>query len=129
MNWSIILTEIFQVCIIPLLGLLTGYLCAFIKKKTDQVKKSTKSDLADKYLSLLETTVINCILATKQTYVDSLKDKNAFDEAAQKEAFNRTYNAVVANLTAEAEIYLSEVTKDLPAFIAELIEANISRMK
>ena len=129
MNWSIILTEIFKVCIIPLLGLLTGYLCAFIKKKADQIQKNTKSELAEKYLGLLETTVINCVLATKQTYVDSLKDKNAFDEAAQKEAFNRTYNAVVANLTAEAEIYLAEVTKDLPAFISELIEANISQMK
>lgn len=129
MNWSFILTEIFKVCIIPLLGLLTGYLCAFIKKKTDQVQKNTKSELAQKYLGLLEATVINCVLATKQTYVDSLKDKNAFDEAAQKEAFNRTYNAVVANLTAEAEIYLAEITKDLPAFISELIEANISQMK
>lgn len=129
MVWTEILTEIFKVCIIPLLGLLTGYLVAFIKKKMDAVTKNTESELAKKYLGLLEETVINCVLTTKQTYVDALKDKNAFDADAQKEAFERTYNAVIANLTEEGRKYLEQVTADLPQFITEMIEARVAQTK
>ena len=129
MGWTEILTEIFKVCIIPLLGLLTGYLVAFIKKKMDAVTKNTESELTKKYLGLLEETVINCVLTTKQTYVDALKDKNAFDADAQKEAFERTYNAVIANLTEEGRKYLEQVTADLPQFITEMIEARVAQTK
>jgi hypothetical protein len=129
MGWTEILTEIFKVCIIPLLGVLTGYLVAFIKKKMDAVTKNTESELTKKYLGLLEETVINCVLTTKQTYVDALKNKNAFDADAQKEAFERTYNAVVANLTEESRKYLEQVTADLPQFITEMIEARVAQTK
>ena len=129
MEWTTILTEIFQVCIIPLLGVLTAYLVSFIKKKGDAVTKEVNSDLAKKYLGLLEETVINCVLTTKQTYVDALKDQNAFTAEAQKEAFEKTYKAVLANLTDEAQKYLGEVTKDLPAFITEMIEAKVAQTK
>jgi hypothetical protein len=42
-------------------------------------KAKTDSTMTDKYLGLLETTIIDCIKATNQTYVNALKDKNAFD--------------------------------------------------
>jgi hypothetical protein len=129
MGWTEILTEIFKVCIIPLLGVLTGYLVAFIKKKMDAVTKNTESELTKKYLGLLEETVINCVLTTKQTYVDALKNKNAFDADAQKEAFERTYSAVVANLTDESRKYLEQITADLPQFITEMIEARVAQTK
>jgi hypothetical protein len=129
MGWTEILTEIFKVCIIPLLGVLTGYLVAFIKKKMDAVTKNTESELTKKYLGLLEETVINCVLTTKQTYVDALKNKNAFDADAQKEAFERTYSAVVANLTEESRKYLEQITADLPQFITEMIEARVAQTK
>jgi hypothetical protein len=32
-------------------------------------------------------TITNCVIATNQTYVNSLKEQGKFDEAAQKEAF------------------------------------------
>ena len=35
MDYMALLQEIFQVCIIPLLGVLTTYLVMFIKNKTD----------------------------------------------------------------------------------------------
>lgn len=129
MDWITILTEIFNVCIVPLLGLLTGYLVAFIKSKMDALAANTKSELAKKYLNLLEETVTNCVLTTKQTYVDNLKKENAFTAEAQKEAFQRTYEAVIANLTEEAKVYLNEVSADLPKFIGEMIESKIALTK
>ena len=35
---------------------------------------------------MLEDTIMKSVIATTQTYVEALKGKNAFDEAAQKEA-------------------------------------------
>ena len=129
MDWTTIGTQIFTVCIIPLLGLLTGYVVTFLKQKIDALSKTTNNELATKYLDMLKDTVANCILATNQTYVDVLKDKNAFDATAQKEAFNKTYEAVMANLTEEAKKYLGHVTNDLPTLVTELIESKIAQNK
>ena len=57
---------------------------------------------------------------------NSLKDKNAFDAEAQKEAFNITYNAVNDILNAEAKNYLSNIVGDLQKYITEQIEAAVN---
>lgn len=129
MIWTQILAEIFEVCIIPLLGLLTGYLIVFIKQRMDALIKDSNSELAKKYLELLKETVTNCVLATKQTYVDELKKAGKFDVEAQKVAFAKTYDAVMASLTEESKKYLAEITNDLPQFVTELIEARIAITK
>ena len=129
MDWSEIGNQIFKVCIIPLLGLLTGYLIQFIKTKTAETKKVTKNDIAVNYINLLEQTICDCIVATNQIYVKALKDKNAFDAEAQKEALQITLNAVKTILSDDAEEYLAMFVKDLDTYIVEKIEANIEKMK
>ena len=47
-----LLQQIFQVCIIPLLGVLTTYLVMFIRNKTDQLKKETDNELYQKYMEI-----------------------------------------------------------------------------
>ena len=124
-----ILNQILNICVFPLLGVLTAYLIAFIRKKTAQLQEKSHNDTIDKYLGMLELTIVNCVLATKQTYVDALKGQNAFTAEAQKEAFNKTYEAVMASLTEEAKKYLSEITNDLNAYITEQIEATVAKTK
>lgn len=129
MDWMTILNQILNICVYPLLGLLTAYLIAFFRKKIAETQEKTHNETINKYLNLLETTVINCVLATKQTYVDTLKGQNAFDAEAQKAAFHKTFEAVMASLTDEAKIYLSEVTNDLTTYITEQIEATVAKTK
>ena len=129
MNWLEILNTIFQLAIIPLIIAGTGLLIAFISAKTKQIKDKTKSDVVDKYLGMLEDTITKAVIATTQTYVEALKNKNAFDEAAQKEAFTRTYNAVIAVLTEDAYKYLTAVVGDLEAYITTRIEYNVNMTK
>ena len=129
MDWLELLNKIFDVCLVPLLGLLTTYLVTFLKSKIEQAKGATKNELLNKYLGILETTVVNCVVATNQTYVDALKDKNAFDAAAQKEAFSMTYEAVMASLTDDVKAGLSEVAMDLPTFVKQLIERTVANEK
>lgn len=129
MNWLEILQQIFQVCIVPLLGILTSYLVVFIKNKTKQLEESTDNELYQKYMRLLSETVTNCVIATNQTYVEALKNKNAFDIDAQREAFNLTYQAVLRILSHDATEYLSNAVGDLDTYIRKMIEAEVNTNK
>ena len=57
---------------------------------------------------MLINTIETCVIATNQTYVDALKNKNAFTPEAQKEAFEKIKNAVLAILGEEGQKYLSQ---------------------
>jgi hypothetical protein len=129
MDWLNILDQVFDVCLIPLLGLATSILIVYVKAKIAEGKEKTNSELADKYLGLLEITVIDCIRATNQTYVNALKDKNAFDAEAQKQALAQTTEAVLAILSEDAKEYLAHFVGDLDVLIKEKIEANIETVK
>ena len=129
MDWMEMLKQIFQVCIIPLLGILTVYIVKFINAKSEELKATANNELYQKYITLLTDTITSCVIATNQTYVDALKDKNAFDKEAQKEAFNRTYNAVLAILTDDVKNYFTEVVGDFQAFLTEKIEAEVKLNK
>ena len=129
MDWLNILDQIFDICLVPLLGLATVVLIFFVKQKIAESKEKTDNAMANKYLGLLEMTIIDCIRATNQTYVNALKDKNAFDGDAQKEALKQTTNAVLKILSNDAKEYLSHFVGDLDETIKEKIEANIETVK
>ena len=128
-NTMEMLQKIFEICIIPLLGVLTTYLVMFIRNKTEMMKKETDNELYKKYMDLLSETIVKCVIATNQTYVENLKNKNAFDAAAQKEAFNRTYDAVMNILSQDAIEFLNEAVGDLDTYIRKTIEAQVNMNK
>ena len=126
MDYMEMLQKIFEVCVIPLLGILTTYLVIFIKQKSKELQETTDNELYKKYIELLQDTIVRCVIATNQTYVEALKDKNAFDKEAQEHAFKMTYDAVMAILTDDAKVYLSNVFGDLEVYITKLIEAEVN---
>lgn len=123
MDWMNLLQQIFEVCIIPLLGILTTYFIVFIKNKSNELKEVTDNELYRKYIDLLQDTIVRCVIATNQTYVENLKNKNAFDKEAQEEAFKMTYDAVMVILTDDAKEYLNNAVGDLQLYVTKLIEA------
>lgn len=129
MNWTEILQNLFVVVIIPLLGLITKYMVQFFAVKNEELKEKTDNEIFKKYFDMLNKTVTNCVIATNQTYVDALKDKNAFTEEAQKEALQKTYSAIMAILSEDAKDYLSNATGDLQSYIMNLIEAQVKENK
>lgn len=129
MDWMVILYQIFDLCIVPLLGILTMYLVQFIRMKSQEIADKTESDLADKYIQMLTDTITACVIATNQTYVDALKKQGKFDREAQKYAFDLTFNAVMAVLSDEAKHYLASVYGDLTAYITTRIEAEVNVSK
>lgn len=129
MEWLPLLYQILEVCVIPLLGILTAYIVKFINAKSAEIQNKVDNDTADKYIGMLNDTISACVIATTQTYVEALKKQNAFTAEAQKEAFNLTFNAVMSVLTDDAKSYLTEIYGDLTAYITNKIEAEVNMNK
>ena len=79
MDWLNLLTQIFEVCIIPLLGILTTYIVKYIQVKSAEITEKTDNAIVDKYTVMLADTITACVLATNQTYVEALKKQGKFD--------------------------------------------------
>jgi hypothetical protein len=126
MDWLALLSDIFEVCVLPLLGVLTMYIVKFIQVKSTEITNKVDNDLVDKYVAMLAVTIENCVIATNQTYVESLKQAGKFDAEAQKTAFNMTKNAVMAILSDEAKKYLESAVGDLNEYITQQIEAAVN---
>ena len=129
MDFQTLIPVIFQVCLIPLLAILTKYLVAWIQVKTKELTDTKDNEMFTKYMTLLSDTVIDCVVATNQTYVNTLKEQGKFDAEAQKEAFNKTYEAVMRILTDDAKKYLSEMLGDLDLYINTMIESQVNFQK
>ena len=124
-----LLTQIMEVVIIPLLGILTAQLVKLINTKINDISSKRDSELEKKYLDMLAETVTDCVVATSQTYVETLKKEGKFDAEAQKEAFNQTYKAVLNILSEDALDYLTEAVGDLDLYITQKIEAEVNMTK
>ena len=128
-NINEMLQTIFQVVIIPLLTVLTGYAVKWINAKANEIKAKQKNEYVQKYVTMLNETITSAVIAVNQTYVDALKEKNAFTKEAQEEAFKRVYETVILTLTEEADVYLNEAIGDLNAYITTKIEEAVKENK
>ena len=121
-DWLEILAQTLEIIVIPLIGGAVAYLASLLKAKA-------KDERVKKYIDMLDDTIMTCVLATNQTYVEALKRAGAFDEEAHKQAFQLTFDAVTALLTDEAQKYLAEIIKDLDGYIEAKIEAQVSQLR
>ena len=129
MDWLELLFQIFEVCVLPLLGVLTAFAIKFIKAKELELNAKHDNEILAKYITMLSDTITDCVIATNQTYVDSLKAQGSFDAEAQKVAFQKTFDSVMLILSAEAKEYLANAYGDLAAYITNRIEAEVNLNK
>lgn len=124
-----ILQQIFELCVVPLLGILTTYLVKLIRKKNKELDAKVSKEVSKKYIDMLADTITDCVISTNQTYVDALKEANAFDKEAQKKAFELTYNKIMNVLTEDAKEYLTTIYGDLEIYITTKIESEVKLYK
>ena len=129
MDLATIVPLVFQMCILPLFAILTKYLVSWIEIKIGEMTERKSDALFTKYMTLLQDTVISCVIATNQTYVDTLKEQGKFDLEAQKVALQKTYDAVMAILTEDAIKYLKNVLGDFDAYVNTMIESQVNLQK
>lgn len=126
MDWLKLLQEIFTVCIVPLLGILTKYFIDWLNIQKQDLINQEENEIKRRYIEMLTSTIETCVIATNQTYVDTLKDQNAFTPEAQKKAFEKTRDAVLAILGEEGQKYLAQIYGDLDTYISKEIEKQVS---
>lgn len=129
LDWLDILDRLFEIAVFPILGAATLYVVTFIKTQKQELLDKAKDETTKKYIEMLDKTIVECVIATNQTYVESLKKQGAFDIEAQKKAFQLTFDAIMAILTDEAQNYLTEAIKDLNSYITTKIEAQVAVAK
>ena len=117
-----LIQQIFELCIVPLLAVLTGYIVTWIKAKTAEIEQN-------KYTELISDTIVQCVIATNQTYVEALKKEGKFDAEAQEKAFEITKQAVLAVLTNQARDFIEMSYGDVEAWLNQQIEATINTYK
>lgn len=126
MEW---LKEIFEILVIPILGVVSGFIVMYLQAKAKEVILKIENDTADKYIKMFVDTVCMCVTTTNQTYVESLKSQGQFDAEAQKVAFEKTKNAVLAVLADDAKDYLTNMVGDFNAYLEQTIEATVNASK
>lgn len=129
MNYGELITCIFQVCIIPLLTVLTTYFVKWVNAKSAEIKVNIDDAELVKYVDMLNRTITECVIATNQTYVETLKQQGKFDAEAQKVAFQMTSKAVLDILSDDAKEYLNAAVGDLNIYITNKIEAEVNLNK
>ena len=129
MNWTEVIKQIFELLLYPLITIGGAYLVYLASAKIKELQERTNNDVAKKYLSMLDDTITNAVLATTQTYVEALKKEGKFDLEAQQAAFNMTYDAVKAVLTDEALKYINAVVGDVDTYVTTKIEATVKMSK
>jgi len=82
MDWMALLQQIFEVVLIPMLGIAVTFFCKWVNAKAKELNTKTDNELHIKYVNMLAETICDCVKATNQTYVDVMKNKNAFDAEA-----------------------------------------------
>ena len=129
MNGLDIINQLFQTLLPVAMAAISVTLIYYITNVVKSSKIKTDNELAIKYLDMLEDTITKAVLATTQTYVENMKNKNAFDKEAQKTAFDMTYNAVMKVLTDDVKVYLEQIVGDLDTYITAQIEATVKLAK
>ena len=88
MEWTALLADIFQVCVIPLLGVLTAFFVKWVNAKSAEIKTNIKDATLAKYMSMLTKTITDCVIATNQTYVEALKKSLNLTETLETKVFH-----------------------------------------
>lgn len=127
--WETIITTIFEVCILPLLALLTTFLIRWLNSKRNEALAKTDNETTQKYINIAADIIENAVIATTETYVKALKAEGKFDKEAQLKALEATKDAVLKTLSDDAKQHLMGSIGDLESYITNKIEAVIKNTK
>ena len=111
--------------LIPLLvTIITICICMI----TSKVAKSAAESAPSKYSEIiyaLENIVNKAVITTNQTFVNELKKQGKFDKKAMEEAYNKTFNSIVASLSQSFFEYIDEENVDIDVLLKNMIETSV----
>lgn len=112
--------------------LLVRELLNFIGEKVDEIqanKKIKDNELLNQYIDTVQQIVYDVVLTVSQTYVDSLKGSQSFDEQAQKQAKQMAITTAKSLISYEAQEAIIKVYGNMDLYISNLIESMVKQSK
>ena len=112
-----------------LIPLLVTIITICICMMTSKVAKDAARLAPSKYSEIiygLENIVNKAVITTNQTFVDELKKQGKFDKEAMQEAYERTFESIIASLSQSFFEYLDEETIDVNALLKNMIETSVN---
>lgn len=122
MNIQTILLSALGIIITTLVTWGTERLIALINSKLKNTKYA-------KYLTDAVGIVSRAVKTTYQTYVEALKDKNAFTGEAQLEALSKAKDIAMAQLSGEMKEFIESNFGDIEKWLTSTIESVIYDLK
>lgn len=107
----------------------TTYLCKWLTSLSENNKTKAKNEKTKAVLEQIKDMIVSAVETTTSTYVKQLKADNIFSEEAQKEAFNKTFEAVKKQLTEESQKIIAETYGDVEAYLTNKIEQFVEELK
>lgn len=107
----------------------TPYLVNFLRKKGAQIAAQVQSSKAKQYLNEATEAIATAVTAVSQTFVDSLKQNNAFDKEAQVEAREKAKDMAMSIMSEETKYYIYETYGDISNYLTAKIEENVKVQK
>lgn len=115
--------------LIAILPILTAFIVRLLNLKSNEIKELTKNSKLDKYVDYAADIIKKSVIAVNQTYVEKLKEQNAFTSEKQKEAFELAKKKILSMLNEDAKKVLASIYGDLNTFIDSQIEATVNSIK
>lgn len=108
------------------------YVVSLVNKKINEIQISTEIKEYEKlnqYIDSAQEAISNAVLTVTQTYVETLKKNQKFDEAAQIEAKDRAVAIAKDLITEECRNAIIVVYADFDEFLDSAIESLVQLNK
>ncbi len=126
---STIMSNILMAVIAVAVPAVSAAVISAVNSFTTKQKQETENALTQSILTEISEAVATAVNATSQTYVDSLKDANAFDKDAQQTALRMALSTCLTSLSKSAKEYITNSYGDISDYLVNKIEATIFTSK
>lgn len=126
---SEVLQNVLYAAVTAAIPVITGFVCTWIASLYENNKTKIKNERAKVVLEQVKDMIMAAVETTTSTYVKNLKAEGLFDADAQKEAFNKTFEAVKKQLTEESTKIIAETYGDVETYLINKIEQFVEELK
>lgn len=114
---------------VALAYVVSGYLIKYISAKTVEIDNTIKNENASNIIREAEKAIVSAVDYTSQTFVDALKEANAFDIEKQKEALDKALKKSLKMMSGTTIDFLKNTYGDVNEWITTRIEETIKQNK
>ena len=115
------LTLITQISIIPLIMIITAIVIILIKRGKNKILTNVEDEDIKVIVEVTENSITDTIASASNAYIESLKDKNAFDKETQKEA-------IIAVKQEVSDTIQQEIIENLPTMTQSLANHMVNEI-